>query len=75
MSVTRRRRGSLKDGAPLGWMIERTHKARFDELALRAGLSQAVFLERVIEHLEVDADQQISWSAVPNNVEAPTDSP
>ncbi|PRI12511.1 hypothetical protein [Leucobacter massiliensis] len=44
--------GERTDPKRVSWMIEGAYKERFEKLAEHAGVSAAVFLERVIEHLE-----------------------
>lgn len=45
----------------VGWLIEKDRKTRFEQLAEQAGVSAAVYLERVIDHL----DEEITDQGVP----------
>ena len=38
----------------VGWLVEADSKSRFEKLAARAGVSGAVFFERVVDHLYSD---------------------
>ncbi len=49
------------------WLIEEKRKKRFEQLAERAGVSAAVFLERVIDHLE----EELTDRGLPNWWPAP----
>ncbi len=51
----------------VGWLIEERRKKRFAQLAERADVSEAVFLERVIDHLE----EELTDSGLPNWWPAP----
>ncbi|QCR42108.1 hypothetical protein C1N74_16065 (plasmid) [Microbacterium sp. SGAir0570] len=42
----------------LGWAIERVRKDRLSQLAQHAGVSNAVFLEAVIDHLEEELNER-----------------
>lgn len=55
--------GTRKEPVRLGWVIERAHKKRLDTLADIAGVSSAVFLEAMIDHIEaeVTAEGLPSW--------------
>ncbi len=55
--------GTRKEPVRLGWVIERAHKKRLDTLAEVAGVSSAVFLEAMIDHIEaeVTAEGLPSW--------------
>lgn len=54
MAPYRRPRGTLRDGAHLGYAIERDAKNRLDALADHAKVSSAVFLEQLIAHVELN---------------------
>ena len=49
------------------WLIEEKRKKRFEQLAECAGVSAAVFLERVIDHLE----EELTDRGLPNWWPAP----
>lgn len=53
----------MKDPVALGWAIERASKTRLEHLANQAGVSAAVYLERVIAHLdeELTEDELPIW--------------
>jgi hypothetical protein len=55
--------GTRKETVRLGWAIEGARKKRLDSLAHRAGVSSAVFLEAMIDHLdgEISQDGLPSW--------------
>lgn len=75
MTVRRLPRGTRVKPVRVSWLIEEARKERFDELAAQAGVSSAVFLESVIEHLENElTDQGLpNWwpEPVPNDEELP----
>lgn len=52
MSVQRLPRGTRVQPVRVSWLIEERRKTLFKQLAEHAGVSEAVFLERVIDHLE-----------------------
>lgn len=52
MAAQRLPRGTRVNPKRVGWLIEETKKERFEQLAAHAGVSAAVFLERVIDHLD-----------------------
>ena len=52
--VARRKRGTLVHPATLGYEVEAEAKERFDALARHAGVSSAVFFERVVENIELN---------------------
>ncbi|WP_157372183.1 hypothetical protein [Arthrobacter sp. Soil736] len=55
--------GTRKEPVRLGWAIEGARKKRLDAMAERAGVSSAVFLEAMIDHVEaeVTAEGLPSW--------------
>lgn len=46
--------GTRKEPVRLGWAIEGARKKRLDALAKQAGVSSAVFLEAMIDHVEAE---------------------
>ncbi|WP_181431234.1 hypothetical protein [Curtobacterium sp. MCBD17_021] len=58
MTARRRPRGTLVDPVLPGWRIERAAKERLETLARNAGVSAAVMVELLTEHVEV-TDQGI----------------
>lgn len=54
MNAARLPRGTRVDPVKFGYVIDRSYKDRFEGLARRAGVSGAVYLERVLEHLETE---------------------
>ncbi|EPD83006.1 hypothetical protein HMPREF1529_03086 [Microbacterium sp. oral taxon 186 str. F0373] len=50
--------GSREDPVSVGWAIERLRKDRLSQLAAHAGVSNAVFLEAVIDHLEEELNDR-----------------
>ena len=76
MAPARRPRGTLRDPVQLGWAVERPSKDRFDAIADRLGISSAVFFERVVDHLDLDARGVPVWWDYPvpsNDGELPID--
>lgn len=61
MSVQRLPRGTRRKPVRVGWAIEEERKKRFEQLAEHAGVSAAVFFERVIDHL----DEELTDRGVP----------
>jgi hypothetical protein len=61
----------------VSWLIEEQRKERFERLAQHAGVSAAVFLERVIDHLEQDlTDRGLpSWWPEPEPEDGELDMP
>lgn len=53
MAPRRRPRGTLVDPVPIGYVVERPSKEKFDAVAVRAGISSAVLFEMVVDHLEL----------------------
>lgn len=74
--VKRRARGGLKKPAPFGIEIEAEKKQRFDSIAKRSGMTGALFLEAMIDNLEL-TDQGIpSWvPPLSRDGELPIDEP
>lgn len=54
MAVKRLPRNTRVNPKRVGWLIEEHSKERFEQIAARCGVSAAVFLERVVEHLETE---------------------
>lgn len=52
--MKKRPRGTSVDPVQLGMRVERSAKARLELLAERAGVSQAVMFEYVMEHMPID---------------------
>ena len=52
MAARRLPRGTRVNPVPLGWRIEERRKLRVEQLAAHAGVSGAVFLEALIDHVE-----------------------
>lgn len=79
MTVRRLPRGTRVKPVRVSWLIEEARKERFDQLAAQAGVSSAVFLESVIEHLEDElTDRGLpSWwpTPAPSDEELPITSP
>ena len=62
MASHRRPRGTLRDPIRTGYEIERTAKERLDALAAHAGVSSALYFERLIENVELnDRDLPVWW--------------
>lgn len=53
--MKKRPRGTSVDPVQLGLVVERSAKARLKLMAERAGVSQAVMFEFVMEHMPIDA--------------------
>lgn len=66
-TAKRRPRGTRIDPVACGWAIEREKKTRLEEIAERAGVSAAVYLERVIDHV----DQELGDDGLPTWWPAP----
>lgn len=79
MTVRRLPRGTRVKPVRVSWLIEEARKERFDQLATQAGVSSAVFLESVIEHLEDElTDRGLpNWwpKSAPSDEELPIKSP
>ncbi|MDQ0729098.1 hypothetical protein [Microbacterium sp. W4I20] len=54
MAAQRLPRGTRVKPVRVSWLIEEAKKERFEALAADAGVSAAVFLERVIDNLETE---------------------
>lgn len=54
MSAARLPRNTRVDPVKFGYVIDRPYKDRFEQLALHAGVSGAVFLEALLDHLETE---------------------
>jgi hypothetical protein len=67
MSVQRLPRGTRLDPQKTGWLIAGAKKEVFEQMAANAGVTSAVFLERVIDHLkETRTDRGLPpWWPVP----------
>ena len=65
MAPYRRPRGTLNDPVPMGYVVERAAKDRFDAIADSLEISSAVFFERVVEHLELDERGVPAWWTYP----------
>ena len=67
--------GSRENPVSVGWAIEQWRKDRLSQLAAHAGVSNAVFLEAVIDHLEEELNDRglpTWWPAQePNDGELP----
>jgi hypothetical protein len=63
------------DPVPMGYVVERLSKEKFDAIAVRAGISSAVLFEQIVDHLEL-TDQGIpTWMPpLERNGELPIDS-
>lgn len=68
-AVRRLPRGTRVDPVQTPWVIERAAKERFDAIARNAGMSSAVFLEAVIDHLasELTIRGVPSWLPQPDH--------
>jgi len=77
MAPKRRERGSLIEPKQFKHVIEGHYKDRFEQLALTAGVSGAVFLEAVIDHLETElTDRGVpSWWPAPEPKDGELDMP
>jgi len=75
MATRRRARGTLKDPISIGYEVERASKERFDSIAESAGVSSAVFFERLVAQIEVDESTNLPvWWPKQTNEELPIDS-
>lgn len=54
MTARRLPKGTRTNPVRLGWAIEVERKALIDDLACRAGVSSAVILEAIIDHVQKD---------------------
>lgn len=63
MSAPRLPRGTRRNPVRLGYAIEAERKDQLDTFAARAGVSKAVFLEYIIDHVttEVGSDGLPTW--------------
>lgn len=79
MAVQRLPRGTRVNPVPLGWRIERQRKQRVEQLAAHAGVSAAVFLEALIDHVDGELTSRglpTWWPAPePADGELPIDAP
>ena len=79
MSDSRLPWGTRENPVPLGWVIEKRRKERLSQLAKHAGVSNAVFLEAMIDHLDTElTDRGLpAWWPAPDRKdgELPIDSP
>lgn len=77
MAVQQLPRGTRRVPARTGWAIEAERKARLEQIAAHVGVSAAVFLERMIEHLDeelTDRGVPVWWPAPePKDGELPID--
>lgn len=69
-------RGTRREPVRTGWLIEKDAKMRLEELAERADVSAAVFLEKLVDSIETtDAGLPIWWPAdAKHSEELPIDS-
>ncbi|MFT4284351.1 MAG: hypothetical protein QM598_05895 [Protaetiibacter sp.] len=51
----------MKQPTDVHWTVEATAKTRMDELADRAGVSQAVFFERMVASIELNESGLPTW--------------
>lgn len=74
--VRRRPRGTLQKRAAFGIAIEEEKKLRFEAIAAKSGMTSALFLEAMIDHLEL-TDQGIPPWVPPlsRDGELPIDAP
>ncbi|MCJ1697865.1 hypothetical protein MT349_18945 [Rathayibacter caricis] len=72
MAARRLPRGSRKDPVQLGYAVERPIKETLNAIARNAGVSTAVVIERMVEHVEL-TDQGIPtwWEPLPRDNELP----
>lgn len=70
MAPYRRPRGTLVDGVPLGYIIERDSKNRLDAIADRMGVSSAVFIEWMVDHVDLTEDGvPVRWTPAAKSTE------
>lgn len=68
----RRPRGTLLDPAKVHWEVEKASKLRFNLLAKRLNVSQAVLFEQMVEHLELtDQGLPVWWPEEDRSEELP----
>lgn len=74
--MQKRQRGTRVQPKALGYEVELESKQRFEAIAARMKVSNSVFFEQVVEHLEL-TDQGIPTWAPPldRDGELPIDSP
>lgn len=58
MAVKRRERGTLVEGVQLSYEVERSSKDIFEAVARRSGMTNALFFEAMVAHMEL-TDQGI----------------
>lgn len=58
MAAQRLPRGTRQKPVRLGWAIEERKKQRLEALAAHAGVSGAVFLERLIDHVDTELNDR-----------------
>jgi len=77
MTVERLPRNTRLNPKRVSWLIEESKKQRFEQLAEHAGVSAAVFLERVIDHLEDElTDRGLpEWWPAPEKKDGELDMP
>jgi len=57
---------------PVGWRIERASKSKLDAIAANAGVSAAVLIEQVIDHIELtDQGIPVWFEPLPRDEELP----
>lgn len=75
MAPRRLPRGTRVDAVSLGYKIERPQKERLDAIARNAGVSSAVLIEKMLDHLELtDQGIPVWWEPLPRDGELPIDS-
>ena len=77
MAAQRLPRGTRQKPVRVSWLIEEQKKLRFEQLAADAGVSSAVFLERLIEHVDTELNDRgvPTWwpTPAPQDGELPID--
>lgn len=77
MSTPRLPRGTRTKPVRVSWLIEEEKKLRFEQLAAHVDVSAAVFLERLIDHLDENlTDRGVpSWWPAPELKDGELDMP
>lgn len=59
--IARQPKGSRVDAVQVHWIIDRASKKSIDDAARRAGVSASAFIDRLVEHLELDDTGLPTW--------------
>jgi len=70
-------RNTRVDPVKFGYVIDRPYKDRFEQLARHAGVSGAVYLEMLLDHLETELNDRgyPHWWPLPEKKDGELDMP